>query len=519
MAEPDHRPYPVSRFEARAALLFLRRLMGLSALSGGLAALAHAPFYLWPLGLLGLTGMFALFRAASGPWPAFWIGWAGGTGYFAVALFWIVEPFFVDLTRHGWMAPFALIFLSGGLALFWGAASTLAYRLGRRPSGWIMALTGAELLRSYLLTGFPWALIGYVWTPSPAAHYASLIGPHGLTMAALIVAVTLWHLGTHARAKAMAMIALYGLLIGGGILLGRSPEPALDAPLIRMVQPNAPQHQKWDPDHVLRFFDRQLDYTARPGASRPPDLIVWPETAIPWLLDGADLALQQITRAAGETPVVLGLRRLEQQRLFNALIVLGPDGKVDARYDKHHLVPFGEYFPMGDLAAKFGIRGLAAGEGYGYSSGPGAQLISLPGIGDALPLICYEAVFPQDVRAAPSRPRLLLQLTNDAWFGQFSGPFQHLQQAQMRAIEQGLPMLRVANTGVSAMIDAKGRITRHIPLGSAGFADVTLPRALPPTIYARVGDWPVIGLVLIGLLACFLRRRNTAHRTPGADFG
>ena len=164
---------------------------------------------------------------------------------------------------------------------------------------------------------------------------------------------------------------------------------------------------------------------------------------------------------------------------------------------------------MGDLAARFGLHGLAASEGNGYSPGPGARLIELPGIGAALPLICYEAVFAQDVRAAPARPRLLMQLTNDAWFGQFSGPFQHLQQARMRAIEQGLPMLRVANTGVSAMNDAKGHVTARLPLGTAGFADAALPPALPPTIYARLGDWPVLVLILMALGYCSLRRRET----------
>ena len=506
-----------SRIEARVGTTFLRRVMLLAALFGAIAALAHAPFNLWPLGPLGLAGLFTLFRGARRIWPAFWIGWAGGAGYFAAALFWIVEPFLVDVARHGWMAPFALVFISGGLALFWGGAFALAFRLGRGPLAWIAALTGAELMRSYVLTGFPWALIGYVWSASPAVHWAAWIGPHGLSALALAVAVTLWRLATPGWRRALPLALVWTGLIAAGVRIGQPVPPAPDAPVIRMVQPNAPQHQKWDPDHIFTFFDRQLDFTARHVDGPAPDLIVWPETAIPWFLRDAQTPLAMVADAAAETPVVLGLRQLEGgRRLYNALILLDAEGQIAARYDKHHLVPFGEYIPFGDLAAKLGISGLAATEGFGYSAGPGAALVDLPGIGPALPLICYEAVFPQDVAAAPARPRLLLQITNDAWFGRFSGPYQHLQQARMRAIEQGLPMLRVANTGVSAMIGPRGTILHRIPLGEAGFADVALPPALPPTPYARTGDWPALVFVLAALAAAVAAgRRQAVSKQPG----
>ncbi|WP_137702925.1 apolipoprotein N-acyltransferase [Marimonas lutisalis] len=504
MAEPGQSP--IERFEFRAARLFLRRLMALTALAGGLAALGHAPFNLWPVALLGLSGLFAMFRVGHTAARAFWIGWAGGTGYFAVALFWIVEPFFVDFARHGWMAPFALVFLSGGLALFWGVAFWAARRAGGRPLAWIAALTLAEILRSYVLTGFPWALLGYAWAASPAAIYAAYIGPHGLTAAALAVAVTLWRLLTPARLRALPMLGLYALLLAAAIPLGRPASPPADAPVIRLVQPNAPQHQKWDPAHINGFFERQLRFTAAAPEGPAPDLVVWPETAIPWFLDNAGEPLRMISQAAGGTPVVLGLRRLDGPRLYNSLVVLDPAGQVRALYDKHHLVPFGEYIPMGNIAAQMGIHGLATNEGYGYSSGPGPRLVSLPGIGRALPLICYEAVFPQGVGAAPARPRVLLQITNDAWFGQFSGPYQHLQQARMRAIEQGLPMLRVANTGVSAMIGPRGSVSARLALGTAGYTDAALPPVLPPTPYARTGDAPIALLMLLALGLAWWRR-------------
>lgn len=502
-----------ARIELRARRMFLRRLMGVAAVFGGVAALGHAPFNLWPLALLGFAGLFGFYRATATPARAFWIGWAGGTGYFAVALHWIVEPFFVDIARHGWMAPFALIFLAGGLALFWGGGFALARRLDRRLAGgalaWVVCLTLTEMARAHLFTGFPWALAGYVWAASPAAIHAALIGPYGLSAAALAAGVALWLLlSPRHRRRALAGLALGGLAIAAGWGLGRPIPPALDAPVIRLVQPNAPQRQKWDPAHIRTFFDRQLGFTAAPARTTPPDLTIWPETAIPWFLDNAGEALGMISDMAGDRPVVLGLRRLDGARLLNSLVVLAPDGNIHATYDKHHLVPFGEYMPLGNLAARAGLTGFANDQGFGYSPGPGPRLVDLPGIGRALPLICYEAVFPHDVAGAPARPRLLMQITNDAWFGRFSGPFQHLQQAQMRAIEQGLPMARVANTGVSAMIGPRGHISAQIALGEAGFTDAALPPALLPTPYARTGDVPLALLLALTLALLAFRHRR-----------
>jgi apolipoprotein N-acyltransferase len=266
--------------------------------------------------------------------------------------------------------------------------------------------------------------------------------------------------------------------------------------VVRLVQPNAPQHQKWDPAWAPIFFQRQIEASA---AAPRPDLIVWPEAAVPVLLEDAGPAFDAIAAAAGGVPVALGIQRRDRARIYNSLVVLDETGAVGDLYDKHHLVPFGEYFPLGDLAAGFGLYGFAAREGDGYSAGPGPALVDLPGLGRALPLICYEAVFARDVNRAPGRPDLLLQVTNDAWFGTRIGPYQHLAQARMRAVEQGLPMVRVANTGISAMIDPLGRITAMLPLGEAGHVDAALPAPLPPTLYARTGDLALFALLLVAL--------------------
>ncbi len=503
---PEPREAPLGRLTGRVAAWRPRARAVAALAAGAVAALGQAPWSVEALGVAGLFGGLALFLAARTWRGAFVTGWAFGTGHFAVALFWIVEPFLVDVARHGWMAPFALVFLAGGLALFWGAAFA-AGRAAGGPAGWAGALALAELARGYVLTGFPWALPGYIWTDSGALQWAAVTGPHGLTFVTLALVAATW--AALARAPAPWLLAAplpFLVFAVSGAALAPPPQDLAGRPIVRLVQPNAPQSEKWDPDRVIEFYRRQLGYTAAPG-DPAPDLTVWPESAIAWPLDIAEPVLAEIAAVANGTPVVLGLNRREDGRWFNSLVVVDETGQVAQLYDKHHLVPFGEYIPLGQVTRLLGLQSFAARDGYGYSPGPGPRLLDLPGIGPTLPLICYEAIFPQDVRAAPARPDLLLQITNDAWFGEISGPYQHLAQARVRAVEQGLPLVRVANTGVSAVIDPAGRILSELPLGEAGFVDHPVPAPRPPTLYARTGDWPALLVILATLCGAFLRRR------------
>ncbi len=484
-----------------------RRLFLWSLGAGLLAALGHAPFNLWPVAVLGYALIFSLFRLARSARAAMLVGWGAGTGHFALALNWIVEPFLVDLVRHGWMSPFAIVFLSTGLALFWGAALGLARFAGGRPLVFMVALALAELIRSYIFTGFPWALIGHGLIASPFLQYAAWVGPHGLTLLMLLMAVSLWRLAGPRPWAGFVLMPVYGALLFAGIQIGQPVLPAPDAPVIRLVQPNAAQHLKWQPEYIPEFYRRMMEATAATPEGPAPALIVWPETALPVLLENAGNILPRIAQAGGASPVLLGVQRFDGPRLYNSAVLLDGQGAVTALYDKYHLVPFGEYMPLGDLLAEWGIHGLAATEGQGYSAGPGAQLIEVPGIGPALPLICYEAIFPQDVSAAPKRPRFLLQITNDAWFGKASGPYQHLAQARLRTVEQGLPMVRVANTGVSAMIGPKGNVQAQIALNEQGWIDAVLPVTLAPTPYARAGDLPFLILFMALIAAVIVRRR------------
>ncbi len=482
-------------------------------IAAGLAvALGLQPFRLWPLAILGLAAGLAVIGRQSGPRQAAWAGFAFGLGHFALALGWIVEPFLVDAARYGWMAPFAVLFMAAGMALFWAVAAGVGSMAPRRMPGLVAAFGAAELARGYVLTGFPWAQPGQVLIDTPLVQLAAWVGPGGLTAALIAVA------GLLAMARPVPVLAGVALLAGGwaaGSARLTRPEPQAPGAMLRLVQPNAAQNLKWDPDLAATFFDRLLSETAAaPARGAPrPDLVIWPETALPYLVEQSPELIGIITAAAQGSAVALGRQRVHDGRGWNSLTVYDPSGATLASYDKHHLVPFGEYIPLGDLAYDlFGLKAFAAQTGRAYTAGPGSRVLALgPRLGTALPLICYEAVFPQDVRSAPARPDWILQITNDAWFGSFSGPFQHAAQSQLRAVESGLPLIRVGNTGVTEVIDARGRVLASLPFGTQGHLDAALPGALPPTLYWRWGEWPLlVWLAGLATLAMAVRRR------PGA---
>ena len=461
-------------------------------LLGAIAALGQAPHGWWWATVVSFAVFIWLSDLRQTGKRAFGAGFLLGLGYFAVALRWIQEPFQVEADIHGWMAPFALFFLSAGMALFWGAAVFLSHRFGRRiPLALALFLTAAEVARSLVLTGFPWALIGHVWIDTPLAHMAAWGGPHILTCFTMVVAASLAMIARRQWFAAVVPAASLGLFW----VLQPVSESVPDGPMVRLVQPNVPQIEKWNPAKRAEHFERMLVFSA---AEPRPDLIVWPETAIPVLYDFAGESLTAMADVAAGIPMVFGINRLENARFHNSFVVLGAAPAPLAFYDKTHLVPFGEFIPFGELLAKIGINGFAPSQGGGFTAGNRSGIVDIPGIGQARALICYEGIFAEEI-TQESRPRFMILITNDAWFGEDAGPFQHLAQARLRAIEQGLPMVRVANTGVSAMIDGHGRILDQIALGEAGYRDIALPPPLPPTVYSRFGDLPFLVLLVIGL--------------------
>ncbi|WP_300037908.1 apolipoprotein N-acyltransferase [uncultured Roseobacter sp.] len=485
-----------------------------AAAAGMAGAFGQAPWDLPVVLLLALAGGFLLLRCQKTPVDAALLGWAFGAGYFALALHWITEPFQVDAARHGWMAPFALVFLSAGLGLFWAMAFWGARKLSARTWPLVFTWTAAELARAYIFTGFPWATPSQALVGVLAGQGFALVGPYGMM---LWLMASAWALSLPELFRGrVALRTVQGGAIAAAFLLllvppGAAP-PVMTGHYVRLVQPNAEQHLKWQPDHVRIFYERQLALTARPAAPGTPSpaLVVWPETAVPWRLRDAAPVFEQI-RAVTQAQVALGILRDDGQRLRNAMVVSGPEGGQQV-YDKHHLVPFGEYMPLSPLADWIGLTALAA-TGIGFAPGPGPGLLDFGDLGMGMPLICYEAVFAHDVNAAPSRPAFLLQVTNDAWFGSFAGPHQHLAQARMRAVEQGLPLLRAANTGVSAVIGPRGRVLADLPLGVADALDAPLPAPLAPTLYSRTGDYPVV-VLLLSALAVVLLFRAGGRDTP-----
>jgi len=472
------------------------RSVGSAALLGVVAASGQAPLGAWYLALPALAVLCWLIGRSTSP---VWLAWFAGAGYFGAALNWIVQPFMVDAARDGWMAPFALVLMAFGMALFWALAGGIS-RYCRNPTlGFAVALAATDLLRGYVLTGFPWALIGHIWIDTPVAQLAAFVGPSGLSLLTAVLAA-----GLALRKRLPVGLAAVSLAAawGYGAWTLAQPMPADRPATLRLVQPNAEQQAKWDAAFAQRFFDRLLSLTA---AKPTPDLVIWPETALPYLLDRNPEIGGMIASAGNGAPVAIGMQRVEGDKAWNSLAVIEPDGRTGAIYDKHHLVPFGEYIPFGDALFRWAnISAFASQMGNGYMAGPGPQLLDFgPKLGRALPLICYEAVFPQDLRGT-ERADWLLQITNDAWFGTLTGPFQHAAQARLRAIEQGLPLVRVGNTGVTAVYDARGRITTSLPFGIASYLDAALPAALPITPYARFGEWPLL-VLLAGLAVALLR--------------
>lgn len=494
----------------------------LTVLAGLLLAIGQAPFSI-PVGVvLGLPVLAGLLLRAKTAWGGFRLGWLAGTAYFAGSMFWIVEPFFVEPEVFGWMAPFALILLSVGLALFWAVGFGVAARVNgaARLLLLIVSLTLAEFARSHVFTGFPWGLLGYVWSETPVFQLLAWLGPHGLGMVTLGVGVLPMIFGNRFVRGGAIMAATAGLWFASVAVA-----PTGDAPLrdvtVRIVQPNAPQHLKWHPDHMARFFQRGLALSRGEGAA--VDVVLWPETSLPFRWGSNAQGLELLRTGVGDAQFIGGVQRFENGAMYNSMVHMDGTGADVAIYDKSHLVPFGEYIPFANLAAQFGVFGFADVNQMGFAAGTGPRVIKAEGLPAYLPMICYEAIFPGLAQIKGERPEWLLHLTNDAWYGAFSGPYQHLVQARARAIEQGLPVARAANTGVSGMIDPYGRVIASIPLNTDGFLDAKLPEPLPPTFYSKWGElpWWYAALVLIGAVIMLghrhAQRQERALRADGIN--
>ena len=485
---------------------------------GATAALSLPPLHLLPLLPLAFTGLVWLVGGSKGPGGAFATGWWFGFGHFLAGLYWVGHAFLVDAETFGWMMPFAVAGLAASLAVYPGL-STLAARIGR-PSGLgrVLVLAAAwtvgEWLRGQLFTGFPWNLIGYAWTVSEAMmQLAALGGVYGLSLLTVLAAAMPALLaeapaGTAYRWRPIAAIgALLALTWAGGLVrLGLAEVDEVPEVRLRLVQANIAQREKWRAERRESNLLRHMELSRSPGWEDITHLI-WPETAAAFFL-ADDPALRRrlgsLVRAEGLLLTGAPRRAAEGSaplRLWNSFHAIDQAGRIRATYDKYHLVPFGEYLPFRPLLERFGIAKFTHGT-VDFARGPGPRTLKLRGLPPVSPLICYEVIFANRVAAARERPEWLLNITNDAWFGVSSGPYQHFAMARMRAVEQGMPLVRVAGTGISGVIDPYGRTTARLGLDRAGVIDSGLPQALEePPPYVRLGNGPVLLLCLIALLA------------------
>jgi apolipoprotein N-acyltransferase len=512
----------------------LRRVL-IAFSAGALSALAMAPVDAWPVLfvtfpiLVWLTDGAAAGRLGGVPSAAV-AGWWFGFGYFLAGLYWVGYAFLVDAKAFGWLLPVAVIGLPGFLALYTAFGLALARMLWTRgPSRLIalaLALTLAEWLRGHLFTGFPWNTIGYALTgPLVLAQGAALVGIWGLTFAAVLIFASPAALADD-RADTrrpwlpvlMGALLLIALAAYGAMRLSQAPTQFVDGVRLRIMQPNLPQDEKFNYGAKQQVMSRYLalsDRSTGPQSTGVRDVthLIWPESAFPFFLTREPDALAQIAELLPPgTVLITGAVRapdptpgVRPTRAYNSIYVIDHDGSILSVYDKVHLVPFGEFLPFQDVLERLGLMQLTKLPG-GFIAGDRRRVLNAPRAPRFLPLICYEIIFPGEAVPPGERPGWLVNLTNDGWFGLSSGPYQHLQQARVRAIEEGLPLVRAANTGVSAVIDPMGRIVNSLPLGTEGVLDAVLPRSISPPLYLRTGD-ATVGLILALGLVILIRRR------------
>jgi apolipoprotein N-acyltransferase len=501
------------------------RRTAITFFAGAHSALAMPPFFAFPILWITFPILVWLIDGAVAETrsgrvkrirPAFMTGWWFGFGYFLAGLWWVGKAFLVEANEFAWLLPAAVILLPAGLALFWGFGTALAQLLWsedwRRIFSLALGLGAAEWLRGHVLSGFPWNALGYALTAGEVLmQSAALFGLYALGVIAVAIfaapAVLAPAVGERPRnfvLPIVSVLSLAALGLFGVIRLSQAPTTFVPDVTVRVMQPALEQLLKWDPekkDEVLSTYFRLSAPEGNP--LKPGTLLVWPESAFPFMLtqdQGAFAAIAELLPPG--TALATGAYREEyppggERQVYNTIYAIGEDGTILDAYDKVHLVPFGEYVPFGDLLGRLHIRQLAPDS---FSPGPFRRPLTVPSLPPFLPLICYEIIFPGEIVDQGPRPGFMLNLTNDGWFGRTTGPYQHYHFARVRSVEEGLPLVRAANTGISSVIDAYGRSIAAIRLGEASMIETRLPASIPPPLYARWRDL----VFLLSLAVCMM---------------
>jgi apolipoprotein N-acyltransferase len=493
------------------------------------------PVWIWALdGAERRPGLSRLFG------PAFSIGFAFGWGYFTVAFHWLGAAFFLEGGLFLALMPFAILALAALIALFWGLASALAHLCWSHGAWRIVTLatflSAAEYFRGTFFSGFPFDLLGYALTANAEMmQLASVIGVYGLTVLAALLVMTpalIWPADGRGMAARLIPFFLAVAVIAAQIGYGNV---RINATLIvprtdmqvRLIQPIITEHSNWaaanPPDIVTRLIELSTSKTGPddPGLAGKTQLI-WPESVFPFFMSQYPEGLARIARMLPpETTLLTGAPREpdtdpenpdETNPGYNALLAIDSNGEVAASYDKSHLVPFGEYLPFADFWKLFGIKQFVPGTN-GWAPGDGRRLMAPPGTPAFIALICYEAIFSGDLGADPQKAEFLLNISNDEWFDGSIGPAQHAHHALLRAVETGLPMIRATNSGATFLADPLGRITGQLAPGEPGVLDGVPAQKLAATPFDRLGNWPFLGALLLGLaVALVTRTRRPRNR-------
>ncbi len=497
-----------------------RLIVALAA--GASTALAFPPFSIVPVLVPAFVALVWLAADAGRARTAGFLGLAFGFGQFLASLYWITEAFYViggPASVAAWPAVVALSLYLAVYPAVVAAAARIWLLRPAEPVG-IVSLAGiaglwtlAEGLRGWAFTGFPWNPMGNVWVVSEAMlQPAAVAGVYGLSMVTVFAAASpVATVGSRLNG-AVAGAAILGLLWASGTWrLTTASSPAIGeraSPVLRLVQPSIPQRLKWRSDLRARHVQDQfvMSRSVENDAGAAPDFVIWAETAIPFYVNGDRALLDLLASAAPEGGLLIagGLRRGGDDARYNSIFAVDGNAATVASYDKVHLVPFGEYMPLADVLP-FGK--LTAGT-VDFTPGARSEPMVLPGLATVQPLICFEIIFPGSVVPDGTRPDWLLNLTNDAWYGDSIGPYQHFAIARLRAVEEGLPLVRVANTGISGVVDGHGRVVASLPLGARGILDVSVPAPLTPTVFARIGNILPLGIAVILIVAgvIFARR-------------
>lgn len=491
-----------------------KRALAAGLLSGALAGLAMPPLDWFPLAVLGIVVFVWLWDSAPTWKVALFRGWAWGLGHFAVGSYWIVEAFFVPPADFELLGPPIVLGLSIVLGFFpalaAGATRWLAlrwpYLAGRYRRVVLLAVawTIGEWLRGHVFTGYPWNPLAHVWTFATALlQGAALFGVYGLGT------ITFMILGAPAAGWRASVVAL--AVVGGagaaGLSIMAPPDQREGGAVVRIVQPDIAQLEKWQRDRAEQHLRRLIEMSRRPGFDRLA-AVIWPETAIPFTVQPGSPILPALATAVPPGGYLLAGAERAGSRLsggvWNSLLAIDGAGVIRGHYDKVHLVPLGEYIPFHkEFAPLTGLVGRGS-----FEEGEGHVTLDLPGLPAFAPVICYEAIFPGEIVGPGPRPRWIVNITNDAWFGVSSGPYQHLASARLRTIEEGLPMLRAANTGVSAVIDAYGRVLESLGMEREGIIDHAIPPARSITPYGKWHDWTLLVLLASLGLSAALRART-----------